>query len=130
MTAAPNVGGRGSIALAAMLLVVGAFCLAPLAANPGAWCADELDLQHTLAQAQPLFSWSWFVDFSGLFYRPLGYGAFAAQLAAAGGDAVWIHAASIAHHLVNVGLCALLFRRLGAPPTAALLLLCLPTAIE
>src|SRR5262249_11179934 len=94
------------------------------------WCADELDLKHALAHGQPWFCGSAFLNFSGLFYRPLGYSAFAAQIAAAGGDARWIHAASIAHHLVNVGLCALLFRRLRAPARAARLRLCMRTAIE
>ena len=112
------------------VLAVGAFCLWPLAINPGFWGADELVLRHAIGSGQPWFQWSWFTDGSGLFYRPLGFAAACTQLGVCDAEAPQVHWLSIGHHAVNVALCALLFRRLGAPALAAALMALLPTMVE
>ena len=112
------------------LLAVAAFCIWPLAINPGFWCADELALRHAIGNGQPWFEWSWFADGSSLFYRPLGFAAACAQLGVCDAEAPQVHWLSIGHHAVNLALCALLFRRLGAPALAAALIALLPTMVE
>jgi len=87
-------------------------------------------LRDALDAGQPWFQWSWFTDGSALFYRPLGYAAASAQLGVCDAMAPQVHWLSIGHHAVNVALCALLFRRLGAPALAAVLMALLPTMVE
>jgi hypothetical protein len=123
------VNGRWRAAwpIAAAVLAC-AWVLWPLLRNRGAWNHDELDILYLLRQGQALWSWTGPWDASALFFRPVGFAALTTQLEA-GGTAPCFHWISIAHHLLNAWLAALLFSRLGCARVAVVLFVLLPSSI-
>lgn len=112
----------GRVAQASWFVVaaMSAFGLVLLATNRGFYNADELDLLTRIDEAG-VFRWQWFTVTDSLFYRPLGYALFSAQLAVSGGSPALVHTQSVLHHVANCALLAWVFRRLGLDWRTALL---------
>jgi hypothetical protein len=91
-----------------------------LATNPGFYNHDELDLLRS-PPTDPWWRWQVFTDASGIFYRPLGYIVFVAELAFSSGNAWIAHTIGVLHHLVNFVMLGILLGRLGLPRRVAVM---------